>query len=122
MLDYHARTLLIAQIETERGLQNVEEIASVDGVDVLWVGHFDLSNFMGIPGQFDHPDFLAAMHRVADVAKKNGKVAGFMATDKAWIERAKSMGYTMLAAGTDTGLLQQSLGQLVEAIDMKTST
>ena len=122
MLDYHARTLLIAQIETERGLQNVEEIASVDGVDVLWVGHFDLSNFMGIPGQFDHPDFLAAMHRVADVAIKHGKVAGFMATDKAWIERAKSMGYTMLAAGTDTGLLQQSLGQLVEAIDMKTPT
>jgi 2-dehydro-3-deoxyglucarate aldolase/4-hydroxy-2-oxoheptanedioate aldolase len=118
--DYHARTLLIAQIETERGLQNVEEIASVDGVDVLWVGHFDLSNFMGIPGQFDHPDFLAAMQHVAQVAKKHGKVAGFMATDKPWIERAKSMGYTMLAAGTDTGLLQQALGQLVETIDMKT--
>jgi len=120
MHDYHARTLLIAQIETERGLQNVEEIASVDGVDVLWVGHFDLSNFMGIPGQFDHPDFLAAMQHVAQVAKKHGKVAGFMATDKPWIERAKSMGYTMLAAGTDTGLLQQALGQLVETIDMKT--
>ena len=122
MHDYHARTLLIAQIETERGLQNVEEIASVDGVDVLWVGHFDLSNFMGIPGQFDHPDFLAAMQHVAQVAKKHGKVAGFMATDKSWIERAKSMGYTMLAAGTDTGLLQQALGQLVETIDMKTPT
>jgi len=119
MDDYHSRTLLIAQIETERGLQNVEEIASVEGVDVLWVGHFDLSNFMGIPGQFDHPDFLAAMQHVADVAKKHGKIAGFMATDKSWIERAKSMGYSMLAAGTDTGLLQQALGQLVQAIDMK---
>jgi len=113
MRDYHARTLLIAQIETERGLQNVEAIAAVEGVDVLWVGHFDLSNFMGIPGQFDHPDFVDAMQQVAQVAKKHGKIAGFMATDKAWVERAKAMGYTMLAAGTDTALLQQALGQLI---------
>jgi 2-dehydro-3-deoxyglucarate aldolase/4-hydroxy-2-oxoheptanedioate aldolase len=118
MRDYHARTLLIAQIETERGLQNVEAIAAVDGVDVLWVGHFDLSNFMGIPGQFDHPDFLAAMKHVAQVAKKHGKIAGFMATDKAWVERAKAMGYTMMAAGTDTALLQGALGQLIVDIDL----
>ena len=118
MRDYHARTLLIAQIETERGLQNVEAIAAVDGVDVLWVGHFDLSNFMGIPGQFDHPDFLAAMKHVAHVAKKHGKIAGFMATDKAWVERAKAMGYTMMAAGTDTALLQGALGQLIVDIDL----
>ena len=118
MRDYHARTLLIAQIETERGLQNVEAIAAVDGVDVLWVGHFDLSNFMGIPGQFDHPDFLASMKHVAHVAKKHGKIAGFMATDKAWVERAKAMGYTMMAAGTDTALLQSALGQLIVDIDL----
>lgn len=120
MHDYHARTLLIAQIETERGLENAEAIAAVEGVDVLWVGHFDLSNFMGIPGQFDHPDFLAAMQHVAQVAKKHGKIAGFMATDKAWIERAKTMGYTMLAAGTDTGLLQQALGDLIVDINFAT--
>lgn len=117
---YHDRTLLIAQIETEKSLQNVEDIAAVDGVDVLWVGHFDLSNFMGIPGQFDHPDFLAAMKHVAQVAKKHGKIAGFMATDKAWIERAKTMGYSMLAAGTDTALLQQALGELIADINFAT--
>ena len=114
---YHERTLLIAQIETERGLENVEEIAAVDGVDVLWVGHFDLSNFMGIPAQFDHPKFTEAMTHVAQVARKHGKVAGFMATDQVWIERAKGMGYTMLAAGTDTGLMQQAFGQLIDGIN-----
>ena len=116
MRRYHDRTLLIAQIETEKGLQNVEEIAAVDGVDVLWVGHFDLSNCMGIPGQFDHPKFSEAMTHVAKVAKKHGKVAGFMATDATWIERAKGMGYTLLAAGTDTALLQQAFGQLIQGI------
>lgn len=45
----NARRLLIAQIESERGLAHLEEIAAVPGIDVLWVGHFDLTNFLGIP-------------------------------------------------------------------------
>ena len=60
---------LLAQIETERGLAQLEDIARVPGIDVLWLGHFDLSNFMGIPAQFNHPDFNAAMARIASVAR-----------------------------------------------------
>jgi len=112
----HARTMVIAQIETERGLENVEAIAAVDGIDVLWVGHFDLSNFMGIPAQFADPRFDAAMRRVAEVARRHGKAAGFMATDAAWIERVREMGYTMIAGGTDTGLLQDAYARLVGQI------
>ena len=110
---------MIAQIETERGLESVEEIAAVDGIDVLWVGHFDLSNFMGIPGRFDDPRFDAAMRRVVEVSRRHGKVAGFMATDPAWVERAREMGYTMIAAGTDTGLLQQAYADLVDRIGVR---
>lgn len=113
----HERTMVIAQIETERGLDQVEKIAAVDGIDVLWVGHFDLSNFMGIPGQFNHPRFDAAMRKVAQVARQHGKAAGFMATDAAWVARAKEMGYTMIAAGTDTGLLESGVRNLVGRID-----
>jgi 2-keto-3-deoxy-L-rhamnonate aldolase RhmA len=113
----HERTLVIAQIETERGLENVEEIAAVDGVDVLWVGHFDLSSFMGIPGQFADPRFDAAMRKVVEVCLRHGKAAGFMATDKAWIDRALGMGYTMIAGGTDNGLLQQAFAQQVAQIE-----
>jgi 2-keto-3-deoxy-L-rhamnonate aldolase RhmA len=110
----NARTLVVAQIETERGLADVDAIAAVDGVDVLWVGHFDLSNFMGIPGRFEDPRFDRAMRRVADVARANGKAAGFMATDTGWIERARAMGYTMIAVGTDMGLLAQATRKLVD--------
>jgi 2-dehydro-3-deoxyglucarate aldolase/4-hydroxy-2-oxoheptanedioate aldolase len=111
------RTLVIAQIETEHGLANVEEIAAVDGIDVLWVGHFDLSNFMGIPGRFDDPSFDGAMRRVAEVSRRHGKAAGFMATDPHWVERAREMGYSMIAGGTDAGLLQQGYGDLVARIE-----
>jgi 2-dehydro-3-deoxyglucarate aldolase/4-hydroxy-2-oxoheptanedioate aldolase len=114
---YHERTMVIAQIETERGLDQVEKIAAVDGIDVLWVGHFDLSNFMGIPARFDDPRFDAAMRKVADVAKRHGKAAGFMATDAAWIARVREMGYTMIAGGTDTGLLEGAMKSLVGCIE-----
>ena len=114
---YHERTLLIAQIETERGLAQVDEIAAVGGVDVLWVGHFDLSNFMGIPARFDDPRFDAALRQVAETARRHGKAAGFMATDGAWIARVREMGYTMIAGGTDTGLLEAALKGLVGQIE-----
>src|SRR5262249_35804136 len=68
-----AETLLIAQIETERGLDNVDEIAAADGIDVLWIGQNDLTNFLGIPGQPDHPKYLSAVQRVLEVARRNGK-------------------------------------------------
>ena len=117
VLRYNERTMVIAQIETERGLDQVEKIAAVDGIDVLWVGHFDLSNFMGIPARFDDPRFDAAMRHVATVARRHGKAAGFMATDAAWIARAREMGYTMIAGGTDTGLLELALKTMVGQIE-----
>lgn len=113
----HERTMVIAQIETEHGLENVEDIAAVEGIDVLWVGHFDLSNFMGIPGQFADPRFDAAMRKVVAACRRHGKAAGFMATDAAWIIRAKEMGYTMIAGGTDNGLLQQAFAHQVAQIE-----
>jgi 2-keto-3-deoxy-L-rhamnonate aldolase RhmA len=113
---YHERTLVIAQIETERGLEQVEQIAAVDGIDVLWVGHFDLSNFMGMPAKFNDPRFDAALRKVADVARKHRKAAGFMATDAAWVTRVRDMGYSMIAAGTDTGLLEAAMKGLVVQI------
>ena len=56
-------------IETEMGIRNVDEIAAVPGVDVLWLGHFDLTNFLGIPAQFDHPKYIDAIERLVTAAK-----------------------------------------------------
>ena len=50
--------LLIAQVETARGVENVEAIAAVEGLDVIWIGQADLTTSLGIPGQFTHPAFL----------------------------------------------------------------
>ena len=65
-------------IETVEGLENVDAIAAVSGVDCIWIGHFDLSASMGIPGQFDHSDYIRAEHRIRRAATKHGKALGFL--------------------------------------------
>jgi 2-keto-3-deoxy-L-rhamnonate aldolase RhmA len=70
------RTCLFAQIETAEGVVNAEAIAAVPGVDCLWVGHFDLSCSLGIPGEFDHADFTGAIATVTEACRKHGKALG----------------------------------------------
>jgi len=103
------RTLVITQIETEQGLRNVEEIAATPGVDVLWVGHFDLTNFLGIPGQFSHPKYIDAIQRVVAVARAHDKLAGFLAADTEWAKTYWDYGFRMLAYGLDHVIFQNAL-------------
>ncbi|MBI1395120.1 MAG: aldolase [Betaproteobacteria bacterium] len=112
----HDRTFLICQIETEVGLRNVEEIAAVDGVDCLWVGHFDLTSFLGIPAQFDHPEYLDAIDRVVAAANAHGKVAGFMAADERWATEYYAKGFRIIAYGVDTLLLQTGIRAGIDAL------
>ena len=112
----HARTLVIAQIETERGLEHVEDIAAVDGIDVLWVGHFDLTNFLGIPGGFDHPKYRDAIKRIVAAGRRHKKGLGFMASDATWATEYKALGFNMLATGTDQGLLTAGVKGILDSV------
>ena len=109
----HARTLVIAQIETERGLDQVEAIAATEGVDVLWLGHFDLTNFLGIPGDFAHPRYRAAVARIVAAARAHGKALGFMAGSREAVLEYAALGFTMIAAGTDQAILQAGVRAMI---------
>ncbi|MEZ5851303.1 MAG: aldolase/citrate lyase family protein [Hyphomicrobiaceae bacterium] len=111
-----ARNLVIAQIETERGLDCVEEIAAVDGIDCLWLGHFDLTNFLGIPGQFDNPQYVAAVKRIVAAGRRHKKALGFMAADAAWAKQYKRYGFNMIATGTDHGILMAGVRNILSSI------
>ena len=112
----NARTLVIAMIETEPGVAAVDAIAAVPGVDVLWLGHFDLTNSMGIPGQFDHPGYLAAVRRTVDAANRHGLACGFMAASDEWAARYMGMGFRMMAYGLDHLVFQTALARGIEAM------
>jgi len=112
----NAECLLLFQIETLAGLERVEEIVAVDGVDVAWVGHGDLSVSMGRPYQFDHPEHLAALTHVAAVARQAGKTAGRMVTDVASGREWRERGYQMLAYGPETALLGRAVRDGLDGI------
>jgi 2-dehydro-3-deoxyglucarate aldolase/4-hydroxy-2-oxoheptanedioate aldolase len=116
MREADRRNLVIAQIETERGLEAVEEIAAVDGIDCLWLGHFDMTNFLGIPGQFEHPDYLAAVKRIVAAGRRHGKALGFMAADAAWARAYRKHGFNMIATGTDQGILMAGIRSVLQSV------
>jgi 2-dehydro-3-deoxyglucarate aldolase/4-hydroxy-2-oxoheptanedioate aldolase len=116
MASANRETLLIAQIETVAGLENVEQIAAVEGIDCLWIGHFDLCNSLGIPGEFEHPKFRDAVERVLAACRKHEKIPGFMAGDVAAGRALLDEGFRAIAYGGDMRLYQTVLSQGISAL------
>ncbi len=103
------RTLLICLIETAQGIANADEIAAVDGVDVLWLGQVDLTCSMGIPGDYASPAYLEAVDILLAACKRHGKVAGMTPFDEAWARDYMRRGFRMVAWSSDTRMLKNAL-------------
>ncbi|MEX1303708.1 MAG: aldolase/citrate lyase family protein [Rhodovibrionaceae bacterium] len=112
----NARCLNIALVETPRGIENVEEIAAVDGIDAIWFGHFDLSSFLGIPGQFGHAEMAAALEQAKAACRKHGKVLSGLVNDAETGQRWMENGFRLLAYSTDIWLLQNALRSGIEQL------
>jgi 2-dehydro-3-deoxyglucarate aldolase/4-hydroxy-2-oxoheptanedioate aldolase len=108
--------LIIAQIETAAGVENVERIAAVPGIDILWIGHNDLTNSMGIAGQFAHPDYLAAVARVLAAGKANDKAVGIMSGSVEDARAALAQGFRIIAYNGDLWIYGQALSAGLQAI------
>jgi len=104
------RTVVIALVETAAGLANIEDILSVEGIDVGWLGHYDLTDSMGITAQFDRPEFHAAVSRFVAACERHGKAAGHLATSVEMARAWRAKGFRCLSYGTDALLLQTALG------------
>ena len=109
-------TLLIAQIETARGLENVEQIAAVPGIDVLWIGLYDLANSMGLAGQLTHPDILSAIDRVLAACRTHHKAPGVLTTGIADARTQLARGFKLVAYGGDSWIYQTALREALTAL------
>ena len=103
----------IIQIETKTALENVEEIASIKEVDCLWVGHFDLTNFLGIPGDFSSNIYLNAIDEIVLAANTYKKSLGIMVNNKQELETYTKLGFNMIAVGTEMNILTSSISQIL---------
>lgn len=97
--------LVVVQIESRAAVAAVDEIASVDGVDVLFIGPRDLSHDLGVPGDVTAPVFVQAADTVLAAAKRHGKAAGLLVNDGAAAAARRQQGWDFVAIGSDSTLL-----------------
>ncbi len=107
MMDFHdyiktanRERFVVLQIEDPEPMEELEEIAALDGFDVLFFGPGDYSQGIGHPGEWDHPRIVDARKRIAEVAHQYGKFAGTVGSP-ANLEELKEMGYHFVSSGAD---------------------
>lgn len=104
--------LVIGLVEDVEGLDNLDEMLTVDGIDAFWIGAGDLSQSMGLPGQIDHPEMLSGMDNAIKKIVAAGKIAGYAGSD-ALIPRYLEMG-ALLFHGSVQGLMKDGASQYFE--------
>jgi 2-keto-3-deoxy-L-rhamnonate aldolase RhmA len=110
-------SLVIVQIEHIDAVDNLESILTVPGVDAYIVGPYDLSGSLGIPGQFQAPEFIDAMQRILNVSKKLQVPGGvhIVEPDPAELRQRMEEGNRFIAYGMDTRMLDTSCRQGLQA-------
>lgn len=101
--------LTVVQIESREGLRQVDAIAAVPGVDVLFVGPTDLSIDMGLSSEPEDAQFREALIQVAQAAQRHGKLAGALVRNQAQARAYRDLGYRFIALGSDRGMVVQGM-------------
>ena len=118
--DANKNLLTAIQIERLEALDNIDAIAAIDGVDVLFIGPMDLSVSLGHPGQWNHPKQREAYQKVADAAKNSGKAAGILLAGADQLDDMAAiveMGFTFIASGSDGALVVQGFKAIAAALN-----
>jgi 2-keto-3-deoxy-L-rhamnonate aldolase RhmA len=99
-------TLVVIMLETPAAIELADDIAALEGVDIIHVGSNDLTAEMGIPGQYDHERVIYSYQKVTDACKKHGKIAGMGGIyDEPNARRYIDMGCRFINAGGDLGFM-----------------
>ena len=116
----NAEQLVIIHIEGVRGLENLDEIVTVPGIDVVFLGPYDLSQSFGIPGQVNDPRVVQGMEAAVVKIRAAGKAAGTFAADAQTAKRWTEAGVQYISLGVDVGIFADACRRL--ATQVKGST
>jgi 4-hydroxy-2-oxoheptanedioate aldolase len=103
-------------IESQEGLEAVDEIAAVPEIDVLFIGPYDLSLSLGIIEQFENPLFWKALQRIIKAAQKAGVAVGLQSGNVAMLKRVREMGVRFLICGSESSVLLDGYKRAIAAI------
>lgn len=107
-------TVIILQIEGKEGLENLTDIIEVEGVDVIYVGPYDLSQSLGIPGQVESPIVVERMREVVCLCRQAGVAVGAFADDLAAARRWVEAGVQYMNVGIDVSIIYDCCKNVVE--------
>jgi 4-hydroxy-2-oxoheptanedioate aldolase len=111
----------IVQIESVEALDHLEEIAAMDGIDVLFIGPADLTMSLGIFGKFDHPLFTSAIKAIVNAAQKAGKSTGILLFNPDDYNRYYEMGIKMIACGADAAFVAEGSRTMADKLSFSRS-
>lgn len=113
-----SESLVIVQIEHIEAVNNFEAILNIDGVNGFIIGPYDLSTSLGIPGEFEHPDFRAVLDKIHHISKEMDTIMGthVVMPDVSAAKKKIEEGYRLIAFGTDTLFLGQSCRRGLRAL------
>ncbi|MCK4923205.1 MAG: hypothetical protein KAS71_19290 [Bacteroidales bacterium] len=109
-------TFIAVQAETTQSVENINEIASVEGVDCVFCGPFDLSVSLGIPGQIDHPLEIEAIEKIASACKKHNKIAGILMFDQEMLTKWINKDFRFAVYSSDITMLADNAAKAVKEL------
>jgi 4-hydroxy-2-oxoheptanedioate aldolase len=109
-------TMLALQIEGAEGIRNLDEILTVAGSDVIFVGPYDLSQSLGVPGEINHPEVLRTVEQIVEKVRRANRHVGIYADDVDTARKWIGLGVQFIALSVDTAIYYQACKALVAAL------
>jgi 4-hydroxy-2-oxoheptanedioate aldolase len=110
------KSVVILQIEGERGIANIDEILTVKGIDVVFIGPYDLSQFLGLTGQVRHPSVEEKMFEIVRKCVQKGMVVGTFTDTPEDAEKWQSFGVKYISYSVDVGIFYNALSDIVKIV------
>jgi 4-hydroxy-2-oxoheptanedioate aldolase len=109
-------TFLMIQIEDAEAVDNIDEMAEVKGVDLMYVGPADLSLSMGYPGEFKHPKTKEVVRKVVDACARNGIWSATSGIDSEYTKELLDVGVNFISVASDYGFLRNGIQSKLEEL------
>ena len=111
------QTLVGILVEGKKGLANLEEIVKVEGIDLIYLGLFDICQSVGLPGELNHPSVIEEIMRCQEIISSNNIIAGSMSTDLEYIEMLRKMDYKFIAYLNDAAAIRDHFDKILSLLN-----
>ena len=119
MLRHAEDTMVGILVEGKEGIENLSQIVQVEGIDLIYLGMYDISQSVGLPGQLEHPEVMLQLKKCLNVIKSSNKFAGTFSRDISACKKFKEMGFDFIAYVADSYALHSFYSEAVSNFSKK---